>query len=96
MAVDYESMAASVTSSLQFEHRVNVWSAFIPMSDEALIDLGLGTPEMIVRDEARWAELRRRRRSWRGRLLRLRLATADYRGRLGHALDALRGIECPR
>ena|SRR5258707_22444 len=68
------------------------------VSVESLIDAGLGTPEMIAWDAARtaeqlarWAVLPWYVRAWR------RLGLPRWREaqrRLGHAYDALRGIEC--
>lgn len=68
------------------------------MTEEALIDAGLATPEMIVRQDTRDRE---REARWRALPWRIRMARRyvwprwhEAERRLGHAARALRGIEC--
>ncbi len=74
-------------------------AAFYQMSDEAMIDAGIATPEIIARSEAREADAHARwmahpiwRRAWL--TLRYRLRFYEQRRRIAHAVRALRGIEC--
>ena len=76
-------------------------AAWVPITDEAIVDFGLGTPEQQqaaaarlhareLETRARWAALPMRVRLTR----RLRARTYEPRRRIAHAWAALRGVEC--
>lgn len=79
---------------------MNYVTYLMPMTDEALIDAGIASDEVIERDQqrrlaalARWRAL-----PWYVRLYRQLFYGRwhELQGRLRHASRALRGMECER
>lgn len=76
-------------------------AAWIPVSDELIVDAGIGAPEeqaaAAQRIDARLRESRERWRSlpfWIRARRRLVARLYEPRHRIGHAWSALRGVDC--